>query len=130
MARKLFLAGCWVMILTGGVHLLGHWQMMHMPTQGASPEETQLLGLMRSFRDPGTGRSTLELMLGFSLMFSLFDFGLGIGGLLAGPSRRAAVFGCVVTGAALVVSLLYFFAAPSTCLGLAFAAFLAAALLL
>lgn len=84
MRRKLFLAGCWIMILTGALHTAGHTQMMNLPgQQGADATETQLIQLMSTYRDAGTGRTMLELMLGFSLLFSLICFGVGILGILS-----------------------------------------------
>lgn len=69
---------------------------MNLPGQrGADAAETQLIQLMSTCRDAGTGRTMLDLMLGLMLATSLF----------------------------------YFFAAPSSCLGIAFALFTAAAVI-
>jgi len=124
MKRKLFLAGCAAMILTGVFHTLGHIQMMQMPTQGANATETQLLQLMQTYRDGGTGRTTLELLLGFSLLFSIFSIGLGTLGILSTRgnawSPLVAWFVTTIAGLMLGTSLVYFFVIPSTCLGVAF----------
>ena len=131
MKRKLFLAGCWATLITGALHTFGHVQMMHMPTQGADPTETQLLTLMQTYRDAATGRTTLELMLGFSMLFSILCFGLGILGLLSarggGLQTLIVRFNAVMLGLMLTASLLYFFLIPTTCLAMAFAFFAAAA---
>lgn len=124
MKRVLFLSGCWALVVTGAMHALGHVQMMHMPMQGANATETQLLQLMRSYRDEGTGRTTLELMLGFSLLFTILCAGLGVLGILSarkgGWNPLVARFIGTMAALMLTTSLLYFFVIPSTCLGIAF----------
>lgn len=133
--RKLFLAGCWVMVLTGALHTVGHAQMMQMPSQqGVDANETQLIHLMSTYRDAGTGRTMLELMLGFSLLFSLICFGIGILGIFSARGGRPlndliVRFNAVMLALMLATSLVYFFAAPSACLGVAFALFTATAVI-
>lgn len=123
------------MILTGALHTAGHTQMMQMPgLQGVDAAETQLIHLMSTYRDAGTGRTMLELMLGFSLLFSLICFGIGVLGILSarggGPLNELIVrFNAVMLALMLATSAVYFFMAPTICLGVAFALFTAAAVI-
>ena len=68
MSRKLFAAGCWVLIATGLAHSFGHYAMMG--AQGDTEAEKQLLSLMRANpQDMGLGfvRSMFDILAGFSL---------------------------------------------------------------
>ena len=79
MARKLFAAGCWVLIALGLVHLMGHYGLM--TAQGDTEAEKQLLSLMRGNpQDMGLGfvRSMFDIVAGFSLTFSILPAGTGL----------------------------------------------------
>jgi hypothetical protein len=131
MGKILFLTGCWAMIVTGLLHSFGLVQMIAGQQQGANPTETQLLQLMQTYRDPQVGRTTWELMTGLSAIFSLVMFGLGGLGISMskyyGPPRTIVRFHTFMTGAMLVISVLYFFFLPTTCLAIAFGLFVGAA---
>ncbi len=128
MKRRLFLAGCWAMILTGAIHTFA--QAMNMAPKGKDATETQLLQLMQTYRDAGTGRTTMEMLIGFSLLFSIFCFAIGFLGLASakggGLNLLVMRFNTILLGSMLAISLIYFFFAPTTCLGIAFALFAAA----
>jgi hypothetical protein len=135
MTRRLFAAGCWVLVALGLVHSLGHYGLMN--AQGDTEAEKQLLSLMRGNRqDMGLGfvRSMFDLLAGFSLTFVVLPIGMGLLGLvLLGHERRApgllrqgsivyaGVYG-VMTG----IALRYWFPAPLFFLGAAFLCFAAA----
>jgi hypothetical protein len=135
MSRKLFGAGCWVLIATGLVHSMGHYGLMS--AQGDTEAEKQLFSLMRGNRqDMGLGfvRSLFDLLAGFSLTFVVLPIGIGLLGfvLLAHEKRApgllrqgsivlAGVFG-IMTG----VALRYWFPAPLFFLAAAFLCFAAA----
>jgi len=135
MSRKLFGAGCWVLIATGLVHSLGHYGLMN--AQGDTEAEKQLLSLMRGNpQDMGLGfvRSMFDLLAGFSLTFVVLPIGMGLlGFVLLGHERRApgllrqgsvvyaGVFG-IMTG----IALRYWFPAPLFFLAAAFLCFAAA----
>lgn len=91
MARRLFAAGCWILVVMALVHLLGHYGMMS--NQGETDAERQMLSLMRGERqDMGLGmvRSMMDIVAGFSLAFSLFGASSGLFGLLALRHGRSA----------------------------------------
>jgi hypothetical protein len=135
MSRKLFGAGCWVLIATGLVHSMGHYGLMN--AQGETEAEKQLFSLMRGNRqDMGLGfvRSVFDLLAGFSLTFVVLPIGMGLLGfvLLAHEKRApgllrqgsivlAGVFG-IMTG----IALRYWFPAPLFFLAAAFLCFAAA----
>ena len=135
MSRKLFAAGCWVLIATGLVHLLGHYAMV--TAQGQDDTHRQLLALMHSYkRDLGLGfvRSTSDILAGFSLTFSTLSLGLGLLGLTMlrhaavapGLLRQAAIVYAGTYGIMTAVALRYFFPAPLTFLAATFVCFVAA----
>ena len=81
MSRKLFTAGCVVLIVLGLVHLLGHYQLVAKP--GEAEQDRQLLALMRANpQDMGFGmmRTTFDFFAGFSLTFSVLPIGMGLAG--------------------------------------------------
>lgn len=135
MSRKLFAAGCWVLIALGLVHLIGHYGLVN--AQGDTEAERQLLSLMRSNpQDMGLGfvRSMFDLLAGFSLTFVVLPIGMGLVGLvLLAHERRApgllwqasivyaGVYG-IMTG----IALRYWFPAPLFFLAAAFLCFGAA----
>src|SRR4026207_266813 len=89
MSRKLFTAGCVVLILTGLVHLLGHYQLVTNP--GETDHDRQLLALMRANpQDMGLGmmRTMFDFLAGFSLTFAALPTGMGLAGFVV--RRHAA----------------------------------------
>ena len=91
MSRKLFTAGCVVLVALGLVHLLGHAAMQ--ANQGESDAERQMLSLMRGHRqDLGLGfvRSMSDIVNGFSLHFSVASLGMGLCGFVVRRHARAA----------------------------------------
>ena len=134
MSRKLFTAGCGVLVALGLVHLLGHYMMT--TSQGDTDAERQLLALMRSNpQDMGLGflRTTFDILSGFSLYFSVSSLGLGLIGLVVrrhasaapGLLRQAAIAYAGTYGVATAVGLRYWFPAPLFFLALAFVCFVA-----
>ena len=135
MSRKLFAAGCGVLIALGLVHSMGHYGLMN--AQGDTEAEKQLLSLMRGNpQDMGLGfvRSMFDLLAGFSLTFVVLPIGMGLlGFVLLGHERRApgllrqgsivyaGVFG-IMTG----IALRYWFPAPLFFLAAVFLCFAAA----
>jgi len=135
MSRKLFTAGCVVLILLGLVHLLGHYMLV--TSQGQSDAERQLLAMMRANpQDMGLGfvRSMFDIVSGFSLYFSLSSFALGLLGFVirrhavASPGllRQAAIVYAGSYGVMTGMALRYWFPAPLFFLALAFLCFTAA----
>lgn len=135
MSRKLFTAGCVVLIVLGLVHLLGHY---HLTTSaGETDQDRQLLALMRgNGRDMGLGmvRSTFDILTGFSLAFSVFGLGMGLAGFVvwrheraaAGLLRRTAIVYAGTWGVVTAVTLRYFFWIPLAFVAAAFLLFAAA----
>lgn len=132
MARRTFAAGCWVLIATGLVHLLGHVGLMS--AQGDGDVERQMLGLMRSHTsDMGLGfvRSMMDLVAGFSLTFVILPAGFGLLGLVVlrysdrTPAllREAAIVYAGVYGVMTAIAFRYWFPAPIAFLTVAFACF-------
>lgn len=135
MSRKLFTAGCVVLIALGLVHLLGHY---HLTTStGDTDEQRQLLAMMRgNGRDMGFGmvRSTFDILSGLSLTFSVLSLGMGLagfvvhrhGGAAPGLLRQAAIVYAGVWGVMTGVTLRYFFSVPLAFVAAAFLCFAAA----
>jgi hypothetical protein len=132
MSRKLFTAGCVVLILLGLVHLMGHAAMQ--ANQGENDTERQLLALMRGYsQDMGLGfvRSTSDIVNGFSLHFSVASLGMGLLGFVQrrhaaaapGLRRQAALVYAGTYGVLTGVGLRYWFPAPLLFLMLAFLCF-------
>jgi len=135
MSRKLFAAGCWVLIALGLVHLVGHYGLM--AAQGDTEAEKQLLSLMRANpQDMGLGfiRSMFDILAGFSLTFAILPAGMGLLGLLLlrhegrapGLLRQASIVHAGVYGIMTAVAFRYWFPAPLAFLAAAFLCFLAA----
>jgi hypothetical protein len=135
MSRKLFAAGCWVLVATGLVHLVGHYRLV--TAEGDNEAERQLLSLMRSNpQDMGLGfvRSMFDIVAGFSVTFSVLPIGMGLLGLLVrrhageapGLLRGAAIVYAGVYGIMTAIALRYWFPAPLFLLAAAFLTFLAA----
>lgn len=135
MSRKLFTAGCAVLIALGLVHMLGHYGLV--TNQGDSEQERQLLAMMRGNpQDMGLGmmRTTFDILSGFSLYFSVSSLGLGLLGLVvrrhasaaAGLLRQTAIVYAGTYGVMTAVGLRYWFPAPLFFLAVAFLCFAAA----
>jgi hypothetical protein len=135
MARRFFAAGCWVLILLGLVHLLGHYAMA--TSRGETEAERQMLALMRGERqDMGLGmvRSTMDILLGFSLGFSLLSAASGLFGLVVlqhersapGLLRQSSIAYAGIFGIFSAVGFRYWFPAPLAFLLVAFVCFVAA----
>ena len=135
MSRKLFTAGCVVLVLLGLVHLLGHY---HLATaSGDNEQERQAIAAMKGDpRDLGLGmvRSTFDFFVGFSLTFSVVSLGLGLLGFVVrghfaaapGLLRQAAVVYAGTMGVMTGVTIRYFFPPPLAFVALAFLLFVAA----
>jgi hypothetical protein len=135
MSRKLFAAGCWVLIALGLVHLVGHFSLM--TAQGDTEAERQLLSLMRGNpQDMGLGfiRSMFDIVAGFSLTFAILPAGMGLLGLLLlrhegrapGLLRQASIVYAGIFGIMTAIALRYWFPAPLFFLAAAFLCFVAA----
>src|SRR4029450_6474362 len=121
----LFKAGAVMLVLLGLAHSLSLFQR---PVP-ANDTEKQLLELMANYKFNllGSSRSMDDLIYGFSVAFMLAAFGLGVFDLLlsrerAGLLKRVAGINTIWLAAMTVVSLRYFFVAPTS--------FLAAGLLI
>jgi hypothetical protein len=136
MSRKLFAAGCWVLVALGLVHLLGHASLVS--AQGDSEAERQMLAMMRTNpQDMGLGfvRTMFDIVAGFSLTFSVLPAGMGLVGLLVlrgergAPAvlREVAIAYAGIYGIMTAVALRYWFPAPLFFLAAAFLCFAAAA---
>jgi hypothetical protein len=136
MSRKLFTAGCIVLIALGVVHLLAHAAMQ--ANQGENDAERQMLSLMRGHRqDLGLGfvRSMSDILNGFSLHFSVASLGMGLCGFVvrrharaaAGLLRQVAIVYAGTYGVLTAIGLRYWFPAPLLFLIGGFACFAAAA---
>jgi hypothetical protein len=132
MSRKLFTAGCVVLILLGLVHMLGHASLR--ANQGDTDAERQMLSLMRGERkDMGLGfvRSMSDIVNGLSLHFTVASLAMGLLGFVVrrhaagapGLLRQAAVVYAGTYGILTAVALRYWFAAPLLFLVLAFLCF-------
>ena len=135
MSRKLFAAGCWVLIALGLAHLMGHYGLM--TAEGDTEAERQLLSLMRGNpQDMGLGfvRSMFDIVAGFSLTFSILPMGMGLLGLLLlrhdgrapGLLRQASIVYAGIYGIMTAVAFRYWFPAPLFFLAAAFICFVAA----
>jgi hypothetical protein len=132
MSRKLFTAGCVVLIALGLVHLLGHAAMQ--ANQGENDAERQMLSLMRDHRqDMGLGfvRSMSDIVNGFSLHFSVAALWLKHCGFVVrrharaapGLLRQVAIVYAATYGVLTAVGLRYWFPAPLLFLIAAFVCF-------
>ena len=136
MSRKLFTAGCVVLILTGLVHLLGHYALT--TSTGDTEHERQLFAMMRSNpQDMGLGmvRTFFDFVTGFSLTFSVLPIGMGIAGFVVrrhaasapGLMRQIAIVYALTWAAMLGVGLRYFFSVPDAFIATVFLLFAASA---
>jgi len=135
MARRLFAAGCWILIVMSCVHLVGHYGMVSSP--GDTDAQRQMLSLMRGEReDMGLGmvRSMMDIVAGFSLAFSLLSAASGLFGLVIlrherrapGLLRQSAIAYAGVFGILSAIGLRYWFPAPLAFILAAFVCFVAA----
>ena len=135
MSRRLFGAGCWVLVATGLAHAPGHYGMMN--AQGDTEAEKQLLSLMRANpQDMGLGfvRSMFDIVAGFSLTFVVLPIGMGLLGLLVlrhasrAPEllRQVSIVHAGIYGTMTAIALRYWFPAPLFFLAAAFLCFAAA----
>ena len=135
MSRRLFAAGCWVLVATGLAHSLGHYGMVN--AQGDTEAERQLLSLMRgNAQDMGLGfvRSMFDIVAGFSLTFVVLPAGMGLLGLLLlrhdgrapGLLRQATIVYAGLYGIMTAIAFRYWFPAPLFFLAAAFLCFAAA----
>jgi MFS family permease len=120
--RRLFIAGAVFLLLIGLVHSLS---LFEKPVP-ANDTEAQLVGLMNSYKFNlmGSLRSMADLMRGFSISFMLAAIGLAAFDLLLcrerpGLLKRIALINAIWLAAMTVVSLNYFFAAPTSFLVIA-----------
>jgi hypothetical protein len=134
-SRRLFATGCWILVVMAAVHLLGHYGLV--TGQGGDETHRQLLSLMREYRrDLGLGmvRSTMDILAGFSLAFSLQSAAAGLMGLLVlrhesrapGLLRQLAIVYAGAFGVFTAVAIRYWFPAPLAFITAAFACFVAA----
>ena len=137
MSRKLFTAGCVVLILTGLVHLMGHYQLTN--AVGETEHERQLFAMMRAEpQDMGFGmmRTMFHFLTGFSLTFSVLPIGMGLAGFVVrrhaatapGLLGQMAIVYAITWGAMLGVGLVYFFSIPDAFIATVFLLFAGSAL--
>jgi hypothetical protein len=137
MSRKLFTAGCVLLLLTGLVHLLGHYQLT--TTTGETERERQLLAMMRADpQDMGLGmkRTMFDFFAGFSVTFSTLSIGMGLAAFVVrrhaaaapGLLRPFAIVYALTWGAMLAIGLAYFFWVPDALMAFVFLLFAASAL--
>ena len=137
MSRKLFTAGCVVLILTGLVHLLGHYHLV--TSAGQTDHDRQLLAMMRADpQDMGLGmkRTMFDFLAGFSITFSALPIGMGLAGFVVrrhapsapGLLRETAIVYAITWAAMLAIGLVYFFSIPDAFIALVFLLFAASAL--
>jgi len=134
LSRRLFATGAWALVALGLTHLVGHYSLV--TAEGADATQRQLLELMRGYeQDFGVGfvRSTMDLLTGFSLAFSILSLGFGLLDLAVlrhatGSSpllRQAGVVNVAVFGVMSAMALRYWFLAPLLFLVVAFLCFVA-----
>ena len=137
MSRKLFTAGCVALVVTGLVHLLGHYQLT--TAAGETEHERQLFAMMRADpQDMGFGmmRTMFHFLTGFSLTFSVLPIGMGLAGFVVrrhaasapGLLGQTAIVYAITWGAMLAVGLVYFFSVPDAFIATVFLLFAASAL--
>jgi len=111
------------------LHMIGH---VMGPPEPQDADERRLVELMETYeRDFGIGleRTTEDFVLGFSLSMSVFTLFAGLTGIAVARHggdaaiRAVLVLDAGMCGVMLVVSLVYFFAAPASCFLLALLAF-------
>ena len=134
-SRWLFAAGAWVLIALGLAHLFGHYALVS--AEPVDETHRRLLDLMRGYQfDHGHNflRSTMEILAGFSLAFSVLSLGLGLLDLVVlrhasgWPPllREVATINAGALGILTVLALRYWFPAPFLFLAAAFLCFVTA----
>lgn len=120
--RRLFTTGAVVLVLLGLVHSLS---LFEKPVP-ANDTERQLLDLMSNYRFNvmGSMRSMDNFLRGFSISFMLAAFVMGALDLIlcrerTGLLKRVALINTIWLAVMIAVSLRYFFAAPTSFLGVA-----------
>jgi hypothetical protein len=121
--RFFYRTGCWAAIVTAVIHLVGH---LSGPQPPANETERALIEQVMTYRFavPGGQRTLWEFMTGFSLSFSacLAMFGglnLAIVRRSSGDTvlmRTLTVLNALFAVVMVVVSVRYFFIAPTVCL--------------
>jgi len=135
LSRRLFGAGAWVLVALGLAHLFGHYSLV--TAEATDETHGRLLDLMRGYQyDFGHNflRSTMELLTGFSLSFSILTLGLGTIDLIvlrhsAGWPlllRQVGTANAGIFGIMTAVALRYWFPAPFLFLAAAFLCFVTA----
>lgn len=129
-----FGVGCGLWILTGLLHMVGHFMGWPDPV---NEEQATLFTLFQTYEMDvgGTLRTLSEVFDGLSLAFAVFLFLAGFAGLLwlrvpdvpPGILRRAAGMNAVAALALILVGLPRFPLLPVLCFGAVFLAFLFAA---
>ncbi len=136
MSRKLFTAGCVALVLTGLVHLLGHYKLT--TSVGETERERQLLAMMRADpQDMGLGmkRTMFDFLTGFSVTFSVLPLGMGLAAFAIrrhaasapGLLRQVAIVYAGTWGVMLGLGLRYFFSVPDAFIATVFLLFAASA---
>ena len=127
--RRLFTTGAVVLILLGLVHSLSFFEKL-VP---ANDTERQLLDLMSNYKFNlmGSMRSMDNLLRGFSISFMVGVIGLGVLDLAlarecSGLLKRVSLINTIWLAVMTVISLLYFFAAPTSLLATALVIFVLA----
>lgn len=127
-ARRWFRVGAWILLITAGLHTLGH---VSGPLPPKNDTEATLQRLMREyqFQLGGVQRTTEDFLNGFSLTFSVFLLFVGLLDLLiarhleSSVLRRVTLLHAALAAGLLALSLVYFIPPPAVCFGLALVAF-------
>ena len=124
--RRWFKTGAVLLVVLGLLHSVS----LIMKQVPANDTERQLLDLMANYKFDlmGSVRSMADLRKGFDISFMLGAIGLGVLDLLlsgerAGLLKRVALFNTVWVAAMTAVSLVYFFAVPTSFLVVALLSF-------
>src|SRR5215469_2205862 len=127
--RRFFIAGAILLLLIGVVHATSFFET----PKPANQTEKQLLVLMHDyhFNLMGSSRSMDDLMRGFSMAFMLAVFAFGAFDLVIRRARtellkRVALVNSLWLAAMVLLSLRYFFVAPTSFLVVTLLAFIAA----
>ncbi len=122
MRHRWFTAACIVMILMGLAHLAAT-RLAPQPEPKPGDEAT-LHQLLKSYQVelPGAKRTTLQIMEGFGLFFTLASAAMGIAGIAIAKqsgARRVAIVYAAALVAMLINSLIHWFIIPTSFLALA-----------
>jgi hypothetical protein len=129
LGRRLFRSGAVLLVILAAVHSTS----LFVKQVPVNETEKQLLDLMSNYKFNlmGSMRSMSDLMRGFSTAFSLASLGFGVLDIAIWNERakllkKVALVNCLWLAAMLLVSLHYFFAAPTSFLTLALVIFVLA----